>query len=179
MSKKKSSKKQKTFFDTKEKIIKACVWAGVVLLLIFVLMSIESGDSKLIVKNNTDLKLDYVSTKYVKEEEEDGDITEAVKTGSIAAHKTYSKVVDPVNLMSLEATCNIEFKFEDHDVMFIDAGYFNENFSGKTKITFSKTEDPNKLKMTVKAGNGLLSSNRTQCDEVFTVDLGTGKVYGE
>lgn len=179
MKGKKSIKAQKKpFFDSKEKIIGFSVAGAVVLILIIVLMLLETGDSKLVVKNNTDLKLDYVKTIYVNEEE-NTDLTDPVKTGSIDANKTYSKALKPVDLLNRKATCNISFKFEKHDEMYIDSGYFNENFKGTMKIAFTKTDDPNKLKMTVKAGNGLLPAKMTKCNDVFTVELNTGKVYDE
>lgn len=166
---------RKNFFDSKEKIIGFSIAAAVLVILIAVVMLLDLKDEgRLIIKNDTDLKLEYVSAKYVSAET---DLTQPVKTDSIDANKTFSMKVDPLEFIGYNANYNISLKFKDHDELSVDAGLFNTRFTGDIKIVFSKTKDPNKLKMTVKAKKGLIPSGKISCDDEYTVDFKEGAVY--
>lgn len=176
MSKKKAKKMpKKTFFDTKEKKIGAGVAAALIIILIAVLMFIETvNQGNLYVKNDTEMKLEYVKTKYISGEY---DLTQYITTKSISANKDLSMKTEPVDFTQYKANYNIVFKFEGHEELTIDAGDFSNKFSGDMKIVFDKTDDDKILKMTVKAKTGLLASKLIQCDEEYTVDLARGVVY--
>ncbi len=159
--------------NTKGKVITAIVVASVLLLLSIVLMYMETGYGKLIIKNKSDLNLEYFDAKFVYME---GDITELMEIDKIEAHKTFTEELEPINLLGFEANYEMRFKFENHEELLVDAGYFNEKFSGNIKVEFKKTDDPKIIKMKIKASNGILTSGLIDCDEEYTIDLNQGKV---
>lgn len=166
------SKETSKFFDSKEKKIGAIIAAVVLLILITVIMFIESGEGKMSVKNDTDLKLEYIRAYFVNAE---GPMSDEVKLSDIAANN--SKLIDFGNYELLYQAANLEihFKFEGYDELFVDSGYFNDNFEGNVKVNFEQTEDE-VLKMKVVAKNGVLSSSLIDCNEVFTINLKEGYV---
>ncbi len=164
-----------SFFDTKEKIIKALIAAGVIVLIVAVLMLVEIFNGKLIIKNNTDLNLEYVNSSFVTSYE-DADAIELKKVDDINANKKYVTEYDEVNLKYTDSNLDIRFKFENHDELFVDAGLFNDKLTGNVTITFKQTKDPNIVKLMVKARNGLLPSNTINCNDEFTIDLNKNEI---
>jgi hypothetical protein len=168
------SKNERIFvFDTKRKIV-SVILASVLLLLIFLFMFFESGDGQLIIKNKTDLNLEYVKAKFVYAQD---DVNTEIQTDSISANKTFTLPIDPINLSGYNANYEIRIKFENYDELLVDAGIFNDIFEGDIKIDFAKTDDPNLIKLKIKASNGLLPSKQINCNEEYTINLGEGKVY--
>lgn len=173
--KKKKIEPKKPFFDSKEKIIGFSIGAAVLVILLTVIMVFELKDAgKLIIENDTDMELEYVSTNYILGEE---DLTQPLKTGSIEANKTLAVKADPFNYVGYDANYKIKFKFKDHDELYVDAGLFANKFTGDTKIVFDKTKDSNKLKMMVKAKTGIIQSRQISLDDEYTVDFERGLVY--
>jgi hypothetical protein len=173
---KKGAKKE--LLDTKNKKITAGIITAAILIIIIVIMVIESGvKSQMTVSNNTDMNLEYVKVKYILYDE---DLTNSIQTDKIDANKSLTMNIIPANLLGVDgANFRVTFKFEGQNEIYADAGSFSDKFQGKMKIKFSKTEDPNLLKMTVKADTGLFSSELIDCNEVFTVDLSKGIVYND
>ena len=135
-------------------------------------MFMEIGESKIVVKNDTDLKLEYVSAYYVYAE---GPINDGVKFENIEAKKTASIPLDEINLLYTESNLELLIKFENYDEILVDSGYFNDVFKGKINVDFEQINDK-EVKLKVKANNGFLSSKLIQCDEEYTIDLSTGLV---
>lgn len=132
-------------------------------------MFVESGYDKYQIDNNTDLKLDYVTSQFVYEQ---GSLTEEVKTENIEANNSYTEAAKVINLTGYEANLEIRFKFENGEELLTDSGIFNGKFSGNVRIKFDKTDDPNVVKMTVKAKNGIFGNTRQiECDETYTIDV--------
>lgn len=164
-----------SFLNTKEKIIGACIASGVIVILIAVLMIIESNNGKITVKNNTDLKLEYVNTSFVYSTE-DNSVDEFKNFKEIKANSTETLKFEPVNLLYSGANLEISFKFENKDELFVDAGIFNDKLTGKVKISFQQTKDSNVLKLKVTAKNGILPSATIDCNEEYTVNLNDGTI---
>ena len=162
-----------TFLDSKEKIIKAGVAVAIVLVIIAVFMFIESGDGKLLIKNNTDLKLEFVKVTFVDAE---GPINEGVKFENIESNDSINIITGQNALLGREANLEVRFKYENYDEIFTDAGIFNENFDGDIKINFNRTDKTDVVGLKVKAKNSLLSTKSINCDEEYTVDLSEGYV---
>ena len=160
--------------DTKVKMVGVIVAGAIILVIAFILMFVESGYGKIIIKNNTDLNLDYVTPSFVFT---DGDPIELGEIKSINAHQTYSKPLDQVHLLNTEANLEVHFKYADHDELLTDAGIFTTNFAGNIKITYSKTNDPNLIKLKIKASNGIFQTDTVDCDETFLINLSEGKIY--
>lgn len=169
----KEKKLSSYFFDTKGKIIGVCLTAAIIVLITIALMIVESGYGKLIVKNKSDLKLEYVKTSFVNM---NGTVASGLKTGSIDAEKNLTADIEEANLLGTDSNLEVRFKFENRDEMFTDAGKFNANFNGDIKITFEKTDDPNKIKLKIKASNGIFSTKSIDCNESFTIDLKEGQI---
>jgi len=176
MKNKKATKNVKVtinLLDTKAKKITAIVIAAVVFVLVVILLIIESNYGKLIVKNKTDINLEYVKTSFVNT---DAMVTEGVKTPSISANKTYREALKPAKLARTESNLEVRFKFENSKELFTDVGFFNIDFKGNIVISFLPTKDPNLVKFKIKAGNGFFQSVTADCNEVFTIDLSKGVI---
>jgi hypothetical protein len=172
-NKKEEKKLSSSFFDTKGKIIGICIAAAVIVIVAIAVMLVESGYGKLNIQNKTDLKLKYVKTSFVNSE---GTVYDGVQTESIGSDKTLSTDLETVNLLYSESNLEVRFKFENHDDMMTDVGYFNAKFSGDIKITFERTDDPNKIRLKIKANNGVFRTREVDCNEEFTIDLTEGKI---
>jgi hypothetical protein len=132
-----------------------------------IIFYIEDTDNKIVVKNNTDLKLEYIEAYYVGPEMQYND---GIKETNLDAGKKISIVQEPINLLGAEANLEIRFKFENHEELFVDAGIFNDSFHGKVTIAFNKTKD-GKVKLDVKAKSGVINSSGINCDDTFTINL--------
>ncbi|MDD3174802.1 MAG: hypothetical protein PHF63_14305 [Herbinix sp.] len=162
-----------SIFDTKGKKIAVSITSAVILLLIILFMFIESGDGKLVIKNKSDLNLEYVKAKFVYS---DGDVNTGIETESINADKTFTLPMDPIDLYGYNANYELRLKFENYDELLVDAGIFNDVFEGDIEVDFEKTEDPNIIKLKIKASNGLLPSKLIDCNEEYKINLSDGQV---
>ncbi|HHV13907.1 MAG TPA: hypothetical protein GXX75_26930 [Clostridiales bacterium] len=166
---KKAPEVKPSFFDSKANVALVGVAAIIILVLSAVFMFIESGYDKYQITNNTDLKLEYVKSYYVYEE---GPLTEEVAAENIEPGSSYSEKAKEINLTGTEANLEIRFKFENLDEMLTDSGIFNGKFSGNIRVKFDKTKDPDIIKMTVKAHNGIFgNTNEINCDETYNIDI--------
>lgn len=166
---KKAPEVKPSFFDSKTNVAFVGIAAIIILVLSAVFMFVESGYDKYQIDNNTDLKLDYVTSQFVYEQ---GSLTEEVKTENIEANNSYTEAAKVINLTGYEANLEIRFKFENGEELLTDSGIFNGKFSGNVRIKFDKTDDPNVVKMTVKAKNGIFGNTKQiECDETYTIDV--------
>ncbi len=166
---KKAPEVKPSFFDSKTNVAFVGIAAIIILVLSAVFMFVESGYDKYQITNNTDLKLEYVKTYYVYSQ---GPLTEEATVENIEANSTYTEAAKEINLTGAEANLEIRFKFENNEELFTDSGIFNGKFSGNVRIKFDKTDDPNIIKMTVKAKNGIFgNTNEIYCDESYDIDL--------
>lgn len=170
---KESKVEKKKILDTRGKVFAAVAASVVVFVLIVVLMYMETGYGKVIIKNNSDLNLEYAKTSFVYTE---GELAAGLEAKDIKAHKTFSAELEPIDLLGYNANYEIHFKFENHEEFLVDAGIFNDKFEGNIKVEFKKTSDPNLIKMKVKASNGILPSKAINCNEEYTINLSEGKV---
>lgn len=164
--------KPEEFFESKKKVTILATVTIAVLLIIGVFIYIENTDSKIVIKNKTDLKLEYVKAYYVGPEEA---YNEGINVTDLQAGKSISLPQDPINLFNAEANLEVRFKFEGSDELFVDAGIFNDSFNGKVSIDFVPTKD-GKITLKVKARPGLLGSNKITCNDRFTVNLAEGMI---
>lgn len=162
-----------SFLDTKRKVVIACIASAVVLLLVFILMLTENKESQLTIKNKTDLNLEYVKAYYVYSE---GKVNDGIEAKEIKPEDTLKFALDPMNFLYAESNLEVVFKFENYDELFVDAGYFHDNFTGSIAITFNKTDDPEVVKLKVKGNNGIISSSNIKCNENYTVNLRDGYI---
>lgn len=164
--------KPETFFESKKKVTITGIVVLAALIIIGVLIYMESVDNKIVIKNKSDLKLEYLKAFYVGPEEA---YNEGINITDLTPGNTVNLPQETINLLGAEANLEIRFKFEGYDELFVDAGYFNDIFSGKTTINFTPT-DEGKIRMTVKASNGVFTSNRIICDDYYTINLAEGYI---
>lgn len=146
---------------------------GIILFILIALaIVVESVASNLTIKNNTDLKLEYLRYYFVGEE---GPVMDPVEYKNINSQKILKEDAPVINLMGREANLEIRFKFENYDSMFVDAGYFNDEFKGSIDILFEQ-KDSNNIDFIVKASNGLLPSKRIQCNDKYNINLKEGYI---
>lgn len=170
---KKKSTLSSSFLNTKKKIIIACAILAVAIILVAVLMTLENNKGQLTIKNKTDLKLEYVKAYYVYSE---GKVNDGIEAKDLEAKGTVKFDMEPINFIYAEANLEVVFKFENYDELFVDAGYFHDNFTGNTSITFEKTADPEIINLKVKASNGILSNRNIKCNEKYTINLSEGSI---
>lgn len=167
----KTKNKDQNFFNTRTIVVG--IIAILAIILTIVLIVLESTDEKIVIKNNTELKLEYVRSYFVDAE---GPMNDGMKIENLEPGKSTSNPNININLAGTESNFEVRFKFENYDEIFVDAGYFNEYFSGKLAVSFEKTEDSNVIKLHVKASSGLLKSRLTDCNETSIVHLSEGFV---
>ena len=142
--------------------------AGIALLAIIVLMAIEGTAGRISVKNDSDIKLEYVKAYFVDSE---GSVNEDIMLfENLGKGDKSDLLLEKIDLAYHQANLEVRFKFEDYDEMFVDAGYFNEMFDGKIAISFDNTDD-SKVLLKIKASAGILPSPNIICDEEHIVNL--------
>lgn len=163
-------------FDSKDTMIKAIIAVVIVLIIIIIMMLVERNDGKLTINNNTDLKLESVNSYFSVSSK---DITtDAMTFDAIEANKSDSKIItEPLYFLNQEAEIIIKFKYENYDEITVNAGYFNNTFSGGIKVSFNPTEDADMIKVKVVVKNGLLADNQVDCNEEYDVRLSDGYVF--
>ena len=169
--KKQEKQQQRSFFDSKVNVAVLCAAIGVILILSIIFMIIEGSYGSTKIKNQTDLTLEYVTVNFVSY---DGPVNEGFSTGQMEAGKSYTADSEEINLTGAEANLELRIKFENQEEILNDVGYFNGKFNGNIKINFEKTDDPNIVKVKVKAGNGVFNTNLIDCNEEFLIDLNEG-----
>lgn len=147
--------------------------AAVVLLVTIILLLIESGSGKVIVRNESGLKLEYVEAYFVDIEGPVND--DVIFAENLDNGDKYEYSFDNIDLVGRQANYEIRFKFEGHERLFVDAGYFNDEFKGKIELDFIDSED-DKVLLKIKASAGILPSPHILCDEEHTINLEEGYV---
>lgn len=168
---KKAEVKKQRFFESKRNIVIVCIVAALAVVLIALLMLLEGNKEQVTIKNKTDLKLEYLQAYFVGEE---GPVSEGLSVENMEAGQSTTLHQEAVNLLFTGSNLEIVFKFENYDELIVDAGIFNDKFTGNIKIDFEKTDDPEILKLKVKANNGILPSPTIDCDEEFEINLREG-----
>lgn len=147
--------------------------AGIILLAVIILMSIESTAGKITVRNNSDIKLEYVKAYFVGSE---GSLTEdEMLFENLEKGETSELLLDKIDLAYREANLEVRFKFEGYDELFVDSGYFNDVFKGKISVRFDNTHD-DKVLLKIKASTGVIPSPQISCNEEHIVNLAEGYV---
>lgn len=160
---------EKKPMDMKSKAILFSV-IGVAVLIMIVLIMIESLNGKIVISNNTNLKLEYVKAYFVDVE---GPVNDGFSTENLEAGKEFENALNKIDLLGTNSNLEVRFKFENQEEMLVDAGFFNDAFDGKITIDFSQKEE-DYAKLRVKASNGLLPSQLIQCDEEYIINLKEG-----
>lgn len=155
------------FLDSKRKFVITGIIVAVLLIISGLFIYIENNDNKIVVKNGTDLKLESLVAYYRGPEDP---INEGITVTDLEPGKSISFPTEEINLYSREANLEIKFNFENHEPMLVDAGIFDDVFSGKVSIDFVPTKD-GKVEIRVKAKSGVINSSRINCDEVYTINL--------
>lgn len=159
------------FFNSKTKLITASVIGAAILLVIIILMIQEGRYGKFVIKNNTDLDIEYINACFVNDEYI---LTDNIQTQKISAKSKVTYELTPVDLEGTQSNLELAFKLAGHDEMFTDVGFFNQRFTGNIKVSFNKTSDPNIITIKIKAANGLFQSRNVYCDEEYEIDLAEG-----
>lgn len=159
-------------FEISSKMIGIGIAVAVLILIMTILIFVENDRNKAVIKNKTDMKLEYVRAYFVDAE---GPVNEGFKTEAINVDESLTVPTEEVELLYSEANLEVRFKFENMEEQFVDAGIFNETFNGKVTIDFNQTSE-DEIDLKIKASNGLLSSQMIDCDEDFVYFLKEGYV---
>jgi hypothetical protein len=147
--------------------------AGIILLAIIALVAIEGTPGRITVKNTSDVKLEYVHAYF--RDSEDTFSEDIMSFDNLEKGDKSELPLERINLLYTQANLEVRFKFEGYDEMFVDAGYFNDIFSGKIYISFENT-DNDKVLLKIKASAGLLPSPHIICDEEHIINLAEGYI---
>lgn len=146
--------------------------AGVALLLVIILILVESTAGSIVVRNKSDIKVEYVKAYFVDME---GPFTDTKEFENLGQGDKAELKLDKIDMSYKEANLEVVFKLEGYEEMLVDAGYFNDIFKGKITIDFSNA-DNDKILLKVKAFSGFLPSPQIDCDEEHIVNLEEGYV---
>ena len=163
-------KKKEGFFQTRNGKITLTGICAAAMLLIVVLMIIENKTNEVIIKNKTDLKLEYVQLRFIHSE---GAITNPIKYKNIQPNKTKVVPKNDIKLTNMDANMEVRFKFKGYDEIFTDAGIFNGILKGNIEVSFNKINS-DEVKVKIKAANGMLASKEIDCNEKYTAHLKEG-----
>lgn len=166
-----NKKKEKTVMSKNTKVLLLAL-AGLAFLLVIIFVIIESLSSRVVVNNKSGKKLEYVKAYFVDMEDQ---FTETLLIENLEPGDQNEIKINKIDCTYRQANLEVRFKFEDYDEMFVDAGYFNDEFDGKITIKFSDTED-DKVLLKVKASAGILPTPNIICNEEFVVNLEEGYV---
>jgi len=173
MSKKKSkSKHTKTEMKKSTKAV-LYLAAVVAILATIILIIAENTEKRIMVRNSSDIKLEYVKAYFVDSE---GPVSDDEMVFENLSKGEKSKLLlDKIDLAYRQANLEIRFKFEGYDELFVDAGYFNDIFKGSISVDFENLNE-GKVLLKVKANIGVLPSPNISCDEEHVVNLAEGYV---
>lgn len=152
-------------------IIYGLVGIALVAAIIFIIIESATG---MTVTNKSSKKIEYVEAYFIDME---GPVTEEVMLfENLESGDKSSISIDKIDLKYREANLEVRFKVEGLDEeLFVDAGYFNDDFDGKISVSFSDTED-DKVLLKVKASAGILPSPLIRCNEEHIINLAEGYV---
>lgn len=167
---KERQKKKEGFFQTRNGKITLSGLCAVALILLVILMSIESKNNEVIIKNKTDLELEYVQYKFIHSE---GALTSPIKYRNIQPNKTKVARKNDIQLTNTYSNMEVRFKFKGYDEIFTDAGIFNGILRGNIEFSFDKINS-DEVKVKIKAVNGLFSSKDIDCNEKYIAHLKEG-----
>lgn len=172
MSNNKNNKNKKaTVIDSQKKPIILGAVIAVAILLVAILMFIENAKGMMVISNHTGAKLEYVQAYFVDAE---GPLHDGFKVENLEAGKSQRYPVGENKLLGTEANLEVRFKFEGAEEVFVDAGYFNDTFSGDITIDFRSSDEQDVAILHVKAVNGVLKSNLIDCDDEFKINISEG-----
>lgn len=146
--------------------------AGIVVLAVIAMILVEGSASQILISNKSELKLESVETDF---RDAESIISEKYEFENIENGETVKEDLEKMDFSYSEATIRVGFKFDGYEEMFVDTGYFNDQFNGKIKIDFSEMEDGNIL-LKVKASGGIIPSPNIICDEEHIIYLKEGYV---
>ena len=163
-------KKKEGFFQTRNGKITLIGICAAAIILMVVLIIIENNNNKVIIKNKTDLKLEYVQIKFIHSE---GALTNPIRYKSIQPNMTKVASKNDIKLTNMNANMEVRFKFKGYDEIFTDAGIFNGILKGNIEVSFNKI-NKDEVKVRIKAANGILATNDIDCNEKYTAHLKEG-----
>jgi hypothetical protein len=146
---------------------------GVLVLLSFIWIIMENfGGGNLNFNNSTDYKVEYMKATFMNDEWQ---ISDTMAVENVEAGSKSSVNFGTEDLNNMEASLQIELKFEGYDRFVLDAGYFNDLFTGNINVTL-KQNNSDEVEIYIKAKNGILSSATTDCNENYTIYVKEGYI---
>lgn len=130
------------------------------------------GGGKLNFNNSTDYKIEYVKATFMND---DWQISDTMAIENVEARSKSSLEFGAEDLNNMEASLQIELKFEGYKRFVLDAGYFNDLFTGNVDIAL-KQNNSEEVEIYIKAKNGILSSTTTDCNENYTIYVKEGYI---
>lgn len=172
MKKLKSNKVQQKASLNKNTKTLLLALAGVAFVLLVVFVILENLSPRIIIKNTSGKKLEYVKAYFVDYEDV---FTDTFAFENINSSEKKTLEIDKIDCSYRQANLEVVFKFEGEEEMFVDAGYFNDEFKGKISISFDDSTD-GKINLKVKASSGVIKSPNIICNEEYIVNLEEGYV---
>lgn len=165
--------------NVKEDIIKRYkreIIIGIIVLIIllsFVWIAVENiGGGKFIFTNNSSYKIEYMDATFVND---DWQVSDTVKFENLISGGMDKKFFENFNLNNMEASLQLTIKFEGHSPFVVVAGYFDDLFTGNIKVNLTENIK-DEVDIKIKATNGIIPSNTTNCNELYTIFVKEGYI---
>ncbi|MCQ2506846.1 MAG: hypothetical protein MJ113_06715 [Lachnospiraceae bacterium] len=174
-----NDKSNKNKPDASKLKITALVSSLVVVLVVLLIVIEALGNGKMVVKNDTDLKLEDIDIYFMSDymdNEEIFDIASDLSLESGKKEKINYKSVDMTTASDF-AALTVVFKFEGEKELQVSSGEFHGKYDGKINIAFEKKGE--NYFLTLKTGAGLFygTSGRSDCDDKYLLSIKEGFVY--
>jgi hypothetical protein len=156
-----------------KKIYIAIGIVGVLIILSFIWIMIEStSGGKFTFTNKSDYKIEYMKATFVNDEWQ---LSDTMNFENVASKSKDTLDINDIDLNNTQASLQLKIKFEGYDEFVLDAGYFDDLFTGNINIILKQSKQ-DQVDIYIKAKNSLLSSKTTNCDEYYTIYVKEGYI---
>lgn len=146
---------------------------GVLILLSFIWIIVENtGGGLFTFINKSDYKIEYMKATFVNDEWQ---LSDTMNFENVNPKAKDTLNFSDIDLNNTQANLQLKIKFEGYDEFVLDAGYFNDLFTGNIDINLKQTKQ-DQVDIYIKAKNGILSSKTTNCDEYYTIYVKEGYI---
>lgn len=163
-------KNQETVVTKTNKYVAIAI-IGIVAVLMCAWIIIENvGGGKFNIVNSTSYNIKSIEATFVND---DWSVSDTLTFKNLGSNSKETKKFDEFNLNNMEANLELKINFEGYEPIVLQAGYFNELFTGNIDIKLKEIEDGN-VHIFLKAKNGVFSASVNGCDEDYIIYVKEG-----
>lgn len=145
---------------------------GIIAVLMCAWIIIENVSSgKFNIENSTSYTIESLEATFVNDEWNVSDTL--TFENKLLSNSNDTLEFDKIKLNNMAANLQLKIKFEGYSPIVLEAGYFNDLFTGNINIKLKDTKDGN-VHIYIKAKNSILSSANNGCDEDYIIYVKEG-----